>query len=102
MLDQLRQTFTDNWIAWVYQYSLGSLFFFITLRLGIRAGTIDPQSRSGRRLIRMLVGGMALWIGFHFLWISSVQGLPGAMNQADVVSQTRQPPAPTPSPAGEE
>jgi hypothetical protein len=89
MLETLRQTFTDNWIAWAYQYGLGSLFFFATLWAGARAGTIDPRSRGGRRFLALLVGGLFLWAGFHAGWIARVHGPPGAVSQAELKDEGR-------------
>jgi hypothetical protein len=89
MLDLLRESFTDNWIAWAYQYGLGGLFFFATLAVGIRAGSIDPRRRGGRRFVLVLVGGLFLWAGAHAAWITAVQGPPGTLSQAEWEASTR-------------
>jgi len=88
MLDTLRQTFTDNWIAWAYQYGLGGLFFWATLWVGVRAGTVDLRTRHGKRFVAALIVGLLLFAGAHFWWISVVQGPPGAIPQAEVVRLT--------------
>ena len=84
MLEQLRQIFTDNWLAWAYQYGIGSLFFAATLVMGVRAGSVDPLTRNGKRFIGLLVAGLFLWAGFHAAWIAAVQGPPGAVSQAEL------------------
>ena len=88
MLDTLRQTFTDNWIAWAYQYTLGGLFFWATLYLGVRSGAVDLTTRHGKRFVTALVLGLFLFAGAHFAWITAVEGPPGAIPQAEVVRRT--------------
>ncbi len=84
MLDTLRQTFTDNWIAWAYQYGLGGIFFWVTLAIGIRSGALHLRSRRDRRVAAALVIGLFLFAGGHALWITAVQGPPGARPQAEI------------------
>jgi hypothetical protein len=84
MLEILRATFTDNWIAWGYQYAVGGAFFAGTLWLGVRSGSLAPRTRAGRRLVAALVAGFLLFAAGHAAWIAAVQGPPGAMNQAEV------------------
>lgn len=84
MLDTLRQVFTDNWIAWAYQYAVGGVFFFATLAIAVRSGAVHPHSRRDRRLAAGLLAGYFLWAGAHAAWIARVQGPPGALTQVEL------------------
>ena len=72
-----RSILSDNWFAWFYQYLFGGLFFFGSLWVTLRAGTVYKGLRADRWIIWVLVIGFFLFAGIHLVWIFSVEAPPG-------------------------
>jgi len=58
----------NGW-QWLYQYSIGGLFFFLTLWLCFRLGGAEADHPADRRTRRILILGLIGYAGGHGLWI---------------------------------
>ncbi len=59
----------SNWPQLIYQYTLGGLFFFVTLALCFRSGASDLKVISDRRSLIYVVLGLVGYLTFHITWI---------------------------------
>ncbi|MBX3414911.1 MAG: hypothetical protein KF708_19660 [Pirellulales bacterium] len=62
----------DIWLPFFYHYGVGGAVFVLSLIVLIAAGALRPAEREDRRLLVAMVGGLALFIAGHALWISLV------------------------------
>lgn len=58
-----------NWLQLIYEYTVGGVFFFVTLYLCLRPGASDLKNPSDRRAVIYLVGGFAGYLGVITAWI---------------------------------
>jgi|YNPNPStandDraft_1061719.scaffolds.fasta_scaffold06748_3 hypothetical protein len=59
----------NNWPQLVYQYTVGGIFFFLTLALCFRTGAGDLRSASDRTSLIYVLAGLGGYLAFHIAWI---------------------------------
>ena len=62
------------WLAWLYQYGIGSAVFFSSLFVAFRSGAVGWHSSKNRILVVSLVFGLLLFAAIHAVWIFMLQG----------------------------
>lgn len=60
----------DIWLPFLYHYGVGGAFFVTSLFVLIRAGALRPAEPEDRGMLVAMIGGLALFIAGHALWIS--------------------------------
>jgi len=60
----------DIWLPYVYHYGVGGAVFVASLVTLIAAGAIRPAEPEDRRLLAAMIGGLALFMAGHALWIT--------------------------------
>jgi hypothetical protein len=63
-----------NWLQLAYEYILGGLFFFVTLRLCFGPGAASLRSAADRRTLAWLLAGLAGYLVLHLVWIVAAGG----------------------------
>lgn len=58
-----------NWPQVIYQYTVGGIFFFVTLYLCFHLGAADLKNSSDRRALIILVIGFFGYLAMHVTWI---------------------------------
>jgi len=58
-----------NWPQVAYQYSVGGIFFLVTLLLCLRLGAADLKNRSDKKAVIYLIVGFFGYLIFHVTWI---------------------------------
>ena len=58
-----------NWPQVVYQYTMGGIFFVVTLCLCLRLGAADLRNSSDKKAVVYLIVGFFGYLIFHVTWI---------------------------------
>lgn len=57
------------WLPYLYQYLVGGGFFLLAIIVAVRKGALDLSSAADRRVLRMLLLGLALYATLHGGWL---------------------------------
>ncbi|MFH1532160.1 MAG: hypothetical protein ABIK09_15655 [Pseudomonadota bacterium] len=58
-----------NWAELAYQYSIGGVFFLVTLLMCLRLGAANMAVPSDRWTVWISVAGFFAYLGVHSAWI---------------------------------
>ncbi|NLH16328.1 MAG: hypothetical protein GX455_07105 [Phycisphaerae bacterium] len=58
-----------NWLQVIYQYTMGGIFFVVTLSLCLYFRAADLKNRSDKKAVIYLILGFFGYLIFHVVWI---------------------------------
>jgi len=58
-----------NWPQVIYQYTVGGIFFVVTLALCLGLGAVDLKNRSDKKAVIYLIAGFLGYLTLHVAWI---------------------------------
>ena len=63
---------SDPWLPWLYQYSVGGVFFFATIAVVLRSGALPLSVRANRMVLGVIVLGYFALATIHGVWIAAL------------------------------
>ncbi len=58
-----------NWPQVIYQYTVGGIFFLVTLGLCLRLGAADMKNSSDKKAVIYLIAGFFGYLILHVAWV---------------------------------
>ncbi|MCB1174909.1 MAG: hypothetical protein KDK39_15160 [Leptospiraceae bacterium] len=57
------------WQPWIYQYSIGGVFFFLSIAVALNKHAVNMAHPQGRTVLFNLIAGLVFYMAVHAIWI---------------------------------